>query len=297
MSADELNDYDAETVRLTVAAEQRIAQAEATAAGLAGEARAAKKRAKEEASELRRMIRDRQDGRGKAPQPTLLDMVPTAPAWESLPVAKLNLPAGIAAELSFVPNLTCGELNSEVCATTPDAETGPFGLSHGDVAEIRMALAELRDREHDAKPAPTVPDDLWRSYPIERWTRFGLTAKDVEKLAAGEVRGKPGTYLPIRTVGELSEFTAPSSTGFTYGYADVKGIGAAGADRISDAETRFWSYWRDGGEEEFARERGLIRGDATSARPGSGATAAAVGGADQDDDDTETYTPDAGGEG
>jgi hypothetical protein len=40
MTEDELNAYDAQTVRLTTAAEQRIAQAEAEAASAAGVAKA-----------------------------------------------------------------------------------------------------------------------------------------------------------------------------------------------------------------------------------------------------------------
>jgi hypothetical protein len=257
LTADELNEYDAETVLLTDAAEQRIAEAEAEAGRLASEARAAKKRAKAEAGELRRMIRERADNRGQK-RATLLDMVSpatsTAGAWRATLIKDSPLSDGIKAFLSFEPVRTLGELHDEIAAVTPDGGA-PFGLAMGDLAEVRMKLAELADRE--APDPAAIPEELWREYPIERWTRFGLTAKDVEKLAAGEVK-RESDRRPVRTVGDLSNFSAPTSGGYSRQYADIKGIGTAGADRLSDAETRFWQWWQCDGQDEFARERGVI---------------------------------------
>jgi hypothetical protein len=292
LTADELNEYDAETVLLTDAAEQRIAVAEAEAGRLASEARAAKKRAKAEAGELRRMIRERADNRGQK-RATLLDMVSpatsTAGAWRATLIKDSPLSDGIKAFLSFEPVRTLGELHDEIAAVTPDGGA-PFGLAMGDLAEVRMRLAELADREAP-DPEPIDLEDLWRAYPIERWTRFGLTAKDVEKLAAGEVK-RESDRRPVRTVGDLSNFSAPTSGGYSRQYADIKGIGTAGADRLSDAETRFWQWWQCDGQDEFARERGLIRGDATTAgRGGEGDRGGDPGEADAD------HYAEAGGEG
>jgi hypothetical protein len=267
MTTDELAEYDAETVRIVDAAEQRIAEAEANASRLAGEARSAKKFAKEEAAELRRLVRERADNRGKQPAPTLLTGVKghhtPAGSWREIKIDSLPIGDGIKAHLSFEDVKTAGELHDAITSFAADDGT-PFGLPAGDVAEVRMKIAELADYESQMTAAPPDLTDLWREYPISRWTRFGMTAKDVEKLAEGNVKRESGR-TPVETVGDLSNFSTPTAGGYSRKYADVKGIGAAGADRISDAETRFWGWWRDGGEEEYARERGLIRGDASDA--------------------------------
>ena len=42
-----------------------------------------------------------------------------------------------------------------------------------------------------------------------------------------------------------------------------------GVDRLSEAESQFWQWWQNGGDVEFAREKGLINGNATVAGTGS----------------------------
>lgn len=283
MSLEELAEYDAETRRLTNEAEQRVAELEAEAARYSAEARDAKKAAKAELKALRGLIREREDNRGKRPAPTILDLIPAAPKWHGWPAKSLDLAPAILDKLAPVADLTAGELLREVMSFDP-AEGPPFGMTIGECADVRMLLAKIGDEQ----PQP-VPEDLWRAYPIERWTRFGLTSKDVDKLAAGEIKKETGRS-PIVTVGDLSNFSAPGANGWTRKLADIKGIGAAGADRISEAEARFWKEWRDGGEEQFARERGLIRGDATTAGVGSeGAVTVSHGEDDPDGDDTDLY--------
>ena len=60
-----------------------------------------------------------------------------------------------------------------------------------------------------------VPEDLWQKYPLARfapgadgWAGFGLTAKDVEILAAGEMK-KTGERFPLVVFGDVTRFTAP----------------------------------------------------------------------------------------
>lgn len=253
MSAEELAEYDAETVRLIVSAEQRIAQAEAHAREQHEAAREAKQEAKRAADELRTLIANRESDRGARPSRTRLDNLPEPAQWRARPIEELPIPDGIKAHLSFEPVKTAGELFDAITSFDP-ADGAPFGMALGDVAEVRMTLAELADACANAQP-PADLSELWRDYPIERWTRFGLTDKDVERLAAGEVKHQT-QRRPIVTVGDLSHFSAPTAGGFSHGYQDVKGIGTAGAARIAGAETKFWQWWNDGGQEAFARERG-----------------------------------------
>ncbi len=86
----------------------------------------------------------------------------------------------------------------------------------------------------------------------------------MQKLEAGEVKRETGRR-PIITVGDLSRFSEPTAGGYSRGYADIKGIGEAGATRISDAETSFWKWWQGGGEAEFATEKGASNGNASVA--------------------------------
>lgn len=290
-TAPDLRDYDADTVRLVMAAEESVSEAEASHDSLKKAAADAKKLMDARTAELRRLIRDREAMRGKRPEPTLLDMLAeAAPAkWRALPVDSLAIDKGILNHLSFeaIPNL--GALYDEITSFNP-ADGAPYSLPLGDVATIRMAIQELIDCE---RPAPNpIPDDLWREYPVAAWVKFGLTEKDVEKLAAGEIKRETGRS-PIVTVGDLSDFSKPSVNGWTRKLADIKGIGPGGADRISDAETRFWGWWNDGGERVFAHEKGLTGGNATAAGTGSdGAGGFDPGEADADEpsgDGTKTY--------
>lgn len=278
---EQLADYDAETVKLILAAERLVGAAEAEWEGLKSAASTAKKQAEARTFELRQLIREREQNRGKRPEPTLFDNMPTEPPkWREVKIDDLDIPDGIKAHLSFETVKTAGELFDEVTSFNP-SDGAPFGLPLGDVCIIREKLAEMADREAGANPAaaPNIPADLWREYPLERWTRFGLTAKDVEKMAGGEVKRESGRR-PLATVGDLSDFSAPTSSGYSRKYADIKGIGTAGADRISDGEMQFWAWWKGGGEEEFAREKGY--GNAALAGTGSGVDAAPAGSTDED---------------
>lgn len=99
--------------------------------------------------------------------------------------------------------------------------------------------------------------ELWREFPLDRFEKFGLTTGDVEKLAAGEV--KQGTGFPLITVGDLRRFTSPFEHNPSYcrNLTDIRGIGAAAAERIQDANANFWGWWNGGGAEEFAKEKGI----------------------------------------
>lgn len=117
----------------------------------------------------------------------------------------------------------------------------------------------------DAAP-PAAPDDLWTLFPLadERWQAWGLTAKDVEKFAAGEVKGD-AVRRPVLTVGDVSAFTAPGASGFARLLTDIKGIGEAALERWHAAEGAFWAWWNAGGRAEFAAERGLTPVQSTGA--------------------------------
>lgn len=283
------SDYDAETVQLILVAERRACEAEAEWEECKREASEAKKLMESRVAEVRGLIRDREAARGVRNDPTLLDMVVAEqrPAWRDVPIDKLKIDKGIKAQLSFDVVKTAGELYDEITSFNP-ADGTPFGLALGDVAEIRMVIQQLIDAE-TMPPALTGHPDLWREYPIERWEQFGVTPKDIEKLAAGEVKRESGR-TPVVTVGDLSNFSTPTASGYTRGYADMKGIGAAGADRISAAEMAFWNWWGNGGDTEFARERGLTNGNAPIAGTGISATPAPAGTTDEDDAATD---PDA----
>jgi hypothetical protein len=275
-TAEELAEYDRETIRLVNTQERLCQAADAEHEDLKSAAALAKKRAEAEADRLRAMIRERQEKRGKQPERSLLDLVPPA-KWRGLDVETIPFSAMSPRIWDKLPKgpLTLGDL-SDMLGSFDPAAGPPFGLDMGEVFIIKSQISEIIDAEAEeaeaAQPAAADPE-LWRQFPIERWTRFGITAKDVEKLAAGEVKRETGR-TPVNTVGDLSDFTKPSASGYSRGYADFKGLGKAGADRLSAAEELFWQWWRGGGEVEFAQERGLIRGDATEPGPGSGGTPA-----------------------
>jgi hypothetical protein len=107
--------------------------------------------------------------------------------------------------------------------------------------------------------ATVIPGDLWQQYPLtaERWERFGLTSKDVEKLNSGETKHH-GTH-PMLLLGDVTRFITPDPSNPSYSRTlkDVKGMGDSAYDRWTEAETRFWAWWQGGGELEFAREKGV----------------------------------------
>lgn len=114
---------------------------------------------------------------------------------------------------------------------------------------------------------PDPLEDLWKGFPIERCTTFGLTARDVDILASGERKGGLPTY-PVRTLGESALYSSGDGSVPRH-FADFKGLGASGSDRIGAALEAFWGWWGKGGKEEFAKEKGLTSGNPT-AQPDAG---------------------------
>lgn len=125
-------------------------------------------------------------------------------------------------------------------------------------------------------PAPSTAaadpnSELWRKFPLERWTLYGVSPSDLQKLREGKHK-KGNTSTPITTVGELADFTAPFKNDPTrnYNYTDIKGIGPEGATRISDADIRFWHEWKNGGlAAAFEAEQGVSSGTAEQAGSGT----------------------------
>jgi hypothetical protein len=287
-TAEELAEYDAETARLVNEQAGRVAALDAAHEGAAAEKTAAKKALEAGRKELMALISRRQAERGKPPERDLFTGVRDA-AWRSLPLDTIKMSDAVWSRLDGVATL--GELADQIGPRHDDGAGVPFGLRLNDLADLRAALQEVIDREAAPAAEFSVPGDgrvvaidpeLWRSYPIQNWTRFGCTDKDVQKMAAGEVKRETGRR-PIRTVGDLADFSTPTASGYSRQYADIKGIGPGGADRISEAETRFWAWWRAGGEMEFAREMG-VPFDAPKPGDGSGSIAAgdSLDGADGD---------------
>jgi len=109
----------------------------------------------------------------------------------------------------------------------------------------------------DASDAPAADDKLWQQYPLtlDRWGRFGLTAKDIEILNGGET--KNFGVNPILVFGDVSKFVTPNpnNPGFARSLTDFKRFGEAAAERWGKAEEQFWAWWKDGGEAEFRAEQ------------------------------------------
>lgn len=116
--------------------------------------------------------------------------------------------------------------------------------------------------------ATTEPDpleNLWREFPLDRFTIWGMTDNDVKRLAEGQ-RKKFDPH-PIATIGQLADFSSNTANpGFENRLTDFKGIGTTGADRITQATDHFWSWWRSNGQAEFAAERGIRH----ATQPGDG---------------------------
>ena len=235
MSLEELEEYDHETVKLVTDAERLCQAADAEYEDLNATAKAAKKSAEAKAFDLRQLIREREHNRGKRPEATLLDVI--APSkWRERPVADLagTLDTRTMHALHGVENL--GELYQQVHEFDP-TQGCPYGLTLPQVVEIRQQLEIILNAEVDQAdnpdPPATIPPELWREYPIARWEQFGMTAKDVEKLAAGEVKRETGRR-PIVTVGDLSQLLLGAySERATAGHMPTsKASALAGTDRI-----------------------------------------------------------------
>lgn len=125
------------------------------------------------------------------------------------------------------------------------------------LAETAAAAAGPMSLPDGAKPSSWFPDDLWKKFPIDRLTGYGLTAADAEKFKAGE--NKQGREnFPIHTMGDLTAYQSPTASGFERRLSDIKGIGAATADRLEKACNGFWKDW-PGLSEAFAVEMGYRR--------------------------------------
>ena len=252
LTPEELAAYDAETQARVSQAAEVARSAESYYGQCKAEASDAKKRSDEKHSALVDLIRDRSDNRGKRPKPEAPTLLDSIPKWREYGLDKLTMLDDVIPKITEAGITTLGELSDQIGpAYNPDA--GPvLGLTREAIDMIREQIHALIDAEFKQPP---VESELWREFPIERWSIHGLTPKDIEKLHSGEAKGGGGH--PIITVGDLNRFVTPNpaNPSYTRGYADIKGIGTAGADRISEAETAFWGWWRAGGEAEFAKER------------------------------------------
>jgi len=153
-------------------------------------------------------------------------------------------------------------------------------LTIEDLPEMKAAAVEAAKSQTATEFKPDAPHaDLWRQFPISRWNLYGATEGDIKKLAEGKIKGKPGKSYPIKTVGDLSDFCQPweGDPSRNYGFADIVGLGEAGAARISDAQIRFFNEWNTKGlAQEYAREQGV---SIESAKPADGVGSADVGSA------------------
>lgn len=182
------------------------------------------------------------------------------------------------------------ELVAEMEAAFDEAHATASSRKKRFEATVDELRAMIRERKANRGKAPpkvqaTIPfeeaepkgklaevlENLWKEYPItaERWTRWGLTDKDIEKLNAGETKDQ-GTH-PILVYGDVQKFITPNpaNPSFARTLKDFKGFGDKGMDRWQEADTAFWKWWSNGGNMEFAAEKGFSNGDATAAGTGS----------------------------
>lgn len=124
-------------------------------------------------------------------------------------------------------------------------------------------------------------NELWRLFPIGRWTHYGALPGDIKKLAEGKIKGTSKAH-PIITVGDLHDFTQPwkSDPSRNYVYEDIVGLGDAGGERLREANKNFFAEWENNGlKEDFAREMGVnLDADSTTDGKGSGETPVPAGG-------------------
>ena len=138
--------------------------------------------------------------------------------------------------------------------------------------------------EHPADPSAPSEDRLYelsQLYPLDfaHWEEFGLTAKDVEKLNAGETK-RHGT-IPLRTLGDVARYTKPSADGYERRLTDIKGIGPGAFERWEAANLAFWAAWPNGKAIAFAAEIGFdlgTQGMADASQPDAGSGDGAAGG-------------------
>lgn len=209
--------YDFETQKMTSKLGREVDQIESEYLASKERTGDLKKSLEGREAELRSMIRDRAEYRGKPPNQTLFTKQETAAKQKEMELANAKVASG--------------------------------------------ALPET-DR--------WFPEDLWKQFPIKRLMDFGLTESDVKKIEAGEV--KKGEGFPILTMGNLSKFTEVTSGGYSRTFKDLKGIGAAGVDRLQDAHEKFWAAWKNGLDEKFALENNHKKPEPKAEEPAQKAT-------------------------
>lgn len=137
------------------------------------------------------------------------------------------------------------------------------------------------DAEYTVTPGDADPlENLWREYPLSRWTAFGLTAKQIDKL------GSAG----ISTVGDLADYTRPNDSGWSKKLTDVAGVGKGTAEKIEEANLAFFAEWNRVLRDKFAEEKGVLR----VADPGDEQGAAQPGGGDAAPPEVDQPGDDAG---
>lgn len=90
-------------------------------------------------------------------------------------------------------------------------------------------------------------ENLWQEYPLARWTAFGLTEKQLDKL------GSAG----VSTVGDLAAYTRPNDSGYCKRLTDIAGVGKGTAEKVEEASGLFFAEWNRVLREKFAEERGV----------------------------------------
>jgi hypothetical protein len=262
LSPEALAIYDAETVRLITEQEQIVAEKLLYHKDLQKRAKDAKDIWEEETLALHAMIRSRNENRGRKPTPTLFDSLNhktdaaiEADGWRALPLSSAHLTVEQIQACEAQEVETLGDLSEWLQG---DGDRDMKEELEAAIKRWEKQQAAAAQVEEPKALAADALEELWREFPLDRWTEYGLTASDVKKLAEGTVKRDNSTF-PLRTVGDLNRFTTPPEgmPTFNRGYGDIKGIGAAGVDRISEAETKFWAAWNAGLKERFAQERGL----------------------------------------
>lgn len=211
--------WDAESTKLTSAANDRLDATRAAHKRLRAELAEAKKDMDAATKDLSELIHYRDQYRGKQP-----------PAQQKEIDFEGKNPEG------RLPNVPKGKKKKGKGAAAGAAQPAVKGNPQGSQS--------------------WYPVDLWKQYPLDRLTSLGLQPADVEKLAAGELRG--GDTCPITTVGDVEAFQAAGATGKGKKLTEIKGIGAESAKRIVKAVGAFWSDWPTKAT-EFAVEKGFKR--------------------------------------
>lgn len=244
--------YDAETVELVNEANEETTEAVKHWLDLKQRASDAKKSAEGRQAELRSLIDDREKWRGKKkPADNLFagkKPEDEPKGWRSLPLSALRLDNDVLKIVADAGIRTVGDLDEWYSKDAP--------LNESQVEAVGREIEAATKGERNP-PAAEPADELWRQFPVAGLTEFGLSESDVKKLHTCTVK-RTGEAFPIRTMGDLNRFVQPNPAmpEFTRGYQDVKGLGPAGVDRVSEAETKFWSAWNAGLKEKFAQEQG-----------------------------------------